>query len=823
MVGEFHVPLCEPSTIIARQEVTLVTNVEPTPELPVPKGFVIPPEEAKGTKVPVYNLVPKAGEPALFGFVIAGKEEIFLETEVSWENNFHESFTIRLPNVEPPFSTLKSRFANFGRAGNGTFITNPATCFDPEEPQYKQTYQTFYRAESYEEPNPNFPSGSTAIEAAPTEQQEGCDEIPFEPSLGVMPGTDKVDSPAAAAVTTELPFEPEEEGREQSHVRNASFTLPEGMGLNPSAANGLQACTEAQFNKGTRDPISCPAASKIGSAEIETQVLPTGSLRGSVYLAAQRGFNPESGEMFRVFIDAGSDRYGVDVRLIGNVHANAKTGKLTTTLNETPQAPFESIKLQFDPAKNTLTSPPTCGPNETTSTLEPWSTPASTRHPASKFTLSKLPDGGGCPTTLGARPFNPGFSAGPQVSTAGAYSTFELHVRRPDGAQEIRQINANLAPGMTASLKGLTYCPEANIAAAASKPGKGEIAAPSCPVSSFIGTVNIAAGTGNNPIHQPGNVYFAGPYKGAPISFVFVTPAVAGPFDLGTVVVRTAVYVDPETAQIHAVSDPIPDVFGGVKLDMRAIDVSISRAGYSLNPTTCRESFLIGGNIFGGGSNPANPANWFESRQGSPFRATNCRALKFKPKFYARIFGGKNQTRRAKHPKFRAILQARKGDANLRRSAFILPRATILDQGHIKTICTRVQLAAGQCPKKSIYGNARAVSPLLDEPLKGPVYLTSSEHELPDLLADLRGQVPIRLRGVISSAHGRLKTVFSNTPDVPVSKFILTMKGGSRGLLVNSRNLCSRQTTGFLNLLAQNSRRLKTRNLRLNIPACRKG
>ncbi len=824
--GEFHVPLCEPSTKVGREEVTLVTNVAGYESLP--KGFVIPPLAEKGTKVPLYNIEPKEGEPALFGFVVAGKEEVFLETEVAWQNDYHQSFTIRLPSSSPPFSTLKSRLVSFGRAGNGTYITNPTTCFDPEEAEFEQTYSTFFRAESYEEPDPNFPSGSTPFEAPlpEGEQLEECDEVPFEPSLDVKPGTDKVDSPAAPTVTAELPFEPplepEEGGAlEQSHVRNASFTLPEGMGLNPSAANGLQACTEEQFGKGTRNDIACPDPSIIGTAEVETQVLPPGSLKGNVYLAQQKGFDPESGEMFRIFIDAGSSKYGVDVRLVGNVHANAKTGQLTTTLTETPQAPFESVKLHFDEAKGVLTSPPTCGPNETTTTLEPWSTAAKTKHPSSKFSLTTSPGGGGCPAKLGERPFGPAFHAGPQQSGAGKYSPFDLHIQRPDGAQEIRQVNVNLPPGMVAKLKGTEYCSQAGINAASANSGAAEQASPSCPANSLVGTVNIAVGSGPVPFHTPGKVYLAGPYKGAPISFAFVVPAVAGPFDLGTDVVRAALNIDPETAEVHAVSDPIPYIFGGVKLDIRSIDVSIERSNFTLNPTTCRSSFLIGGTIFGGGEDPANPATWFQSHNGVPFQATNCKALQFKPKFYARIFGGKKQTQRAQNPKFRAIVEARKGDANVRRAAFILPRATILDQGHIKTICTRVQLAADNCPKNAIYGHAKATSPLLEKPLEGPVYLTSSSHELPDLLADLHGQVPIRLRGVISGVHARLKTVFNNTPDVAVSKFELTMKGGSKGLLVNSRNLCSGQTTGYLNLLAQNSRRMKSKNLRLNIPACR--
>jgi hypothetical protein len=438
-----------------------------------------------------------------------------------------------------------------------------------------------------------------------------------------------------------------------------------------------------------------------------------------------------------------------------------------------------------------------------------------------QFTLTTLPGGGPCPQTLAERPFSPTYSASMNDRKAGSYSPFELHITRPDGAQEIRQVDVDLPPGLVAKLKGVEYCPEASIDAAAGRSGTAEDDSPSCPGESLVGGVGIDAGSGPAPFHAEGRVYLAGPYKGAPVSMVFVTPAVAGPFDLGTVVVRAALNIDPETAEVHAVSDPIPYIFGGVKLDLRSIDVSISRKNFTVNPTTCRRAFPIGSGIFGGGGDPANPASWFEAKPSSEYRATDCRALQFKPEFFARIFGGENQMRRGANPKFRAILDARKGDANVRRAAFILPRATILDQSHIKTICTRVQLAADDCPKKSIYGNAKATSPLLDGKLKGPVYLTSSDHELPDLLADLRGQVDIRLRGVISSEHGRLKTVFEKTPDVAVDKFVLTMKGGNRGLLINSRNLCSRQTNGFLNLLAQNSRREKRNNLRLNIPACR--
>ncbi|HSR93929.1 MAG TPA: hypothetical protein VLK56_03600, partial [Solirubrobacterales bacterium] len=562
-----------------------------------------------------------------------------------------------------------------------------------------------------------------------------------------------------------------------------------------------------------------PAASKIGTVDVETPSLPPNSLHGIVYVAQPKNNEPSSGEQFRIFLTAGSERYGVNVRLIGHLFPNLETGQLKVVVDENPQATFSSFKVHIDGGpKGALTTPNTCGPHQTNTALAPWSgTPDAT--PSSEFTLTEGAGGGSCPKNLAERPFSPTYTAGPQQSKAGAFSPFELHVTRPDGAQEIRRIEATLPPGMVAKLKGVEYCPQANINAAGAQSGANEIAHPSCPSNSEIGTVDVGVGSGT-PFHTPGKAYLAGPYKGAPISAVFVVPAVAGPYDLGTDVVRTALNVNPETAEVHAVSDPIPYVFGGVKLDIRSIDISVNRKEFTLNPTTCREPFSIRSSIFGGGGNPADEASWFASSPSSPFQATECSKLKFQPKFHARILGGKNQTRRTANPKFRAILEARKGDANLRRAAFILPRATILDQGHIKTICTKVQLAANECPKNSIYGNAKATSPLLGGKLEGPVYLTSSTHTLPDLLVDLKGQVPIRLRGVISSEHGRLKTVFNNTPDVAVTKFTLTMKGGAKGLLVNSRDLCSGQTNGFLNLKAQNSRLLKRNNLRLNIPAC---
>jgi hypothetical protein len=281
-----------------------------------------------------------------------------------------------------------------------------------------------------------------------------------------------------------------------------------------------------------------------------------------------------------------------------------------------------------------------------------------------------------------------------------------------------------------------------------------------------------------------------------------------------------ALFVDPDTAQIHAVSDPIPHVFGGAQLSIRTIDVNIDRKDFTLNPTSCGP-LTSAGVLNGGGADPANPAAFTAFPVSTPFQTSDCGALDFKPKLFTRLYGGRKAARRAQHPKFRAVLVARPGDANIGRAAVTLPHSQFLDQAHIRTICTRVQLAAHDCPQAAVYGYARAQTPLLDDELAGPVYLVSSNNPLPDLLVDLRGQVDVRLHGVISSLKsGRIKNVFYPVPDVPVSKFVLTMKGGKRGLLINSRDLCAKPSFSFMNFKAQNGKQLKKKKLPLRVPAC---
>ncbi|HEU4707608.1 MAG TPA: hypothetical protein VFS64_10505 [Solirubrobacterales bacterium] len=846
-----RIPGCDPSTIIGREEVWLVVNTAnavpaPPPAPPgtfLPKGFVIPPLAEKGTRVPVYNLEPKPGEPARLGFVVAFSRVIVLEGGVAWENDFHEYFTIHLPPASIGVSTLRSRLLAFGQSGDGTHITTPTTCFNPNE--WPHLYSTWFRGESWGEPNPTFPEGSTPWEAKlpPGVIPTGCDRVPFDPSVEVAPGTNSVDSPAPATVTTKLPFDPAKEGGEarvngkgdtegvsQSHVRKAEVTLPKGMGLNPSAAPGLVACTDQAFRKGERNyDNACPDESIVGTVEVDSPPLAE-TLKGNVYLGTQKSRNPESGEEFRILLEAKSEQEGIDARLVGKVKADAKTGQLTAVLTDQltgqfagklpeglPQTPFESIRVHFNDSRQVLTSPPICT-TEGMSHFEPWARPGENKPVNSTVTLSTEPGGGACPKTMAERKFAPGYKASTNKTKAGSYSPFQVHITRRQGEQELKVVDVTLPKGLTGKLAGVDYCPESAIAAAAGKSALEEVGHVSCPDKSFLGTAETVSGTGDHPLKLPGNVYLAGPYKGAPLSLVVTTPAVAGPFDLGVVVVRVALFVEPETAQIHAVSDVIPDVFGGVKLDIRAIDLNIYRKKFMLNPTNCRKQATTG-TINGGGADPTNPATFSSYPVNDPFQATECNKLGFKPKLKVNLFG---PTKRAKNPRLEAILTTKKGQANVLRTALTMPHSLFLDQSHIGTVCTRPQLASHTCPKASVYGNAEAKSPLLKEKLKGKVFLVSSNHKLPDLLVDLRGQVEIYLRGVIGSKHGGLKTVFNNTPDVPVSKFVLKMKGGKKSLLVNSTNTCAKPQRAVLNIKGQNGKKVKNNRFKLNIASCTK-
>ncbi|HKO39325.1 MAG TPA: hypothetical protein VJU14_13255 [Solirubrobacterales bacterium] len=797
----------------------------------------------------VFNVVPVEGESARFGLKLAGNE-VYLEGDADWSGNYHEGFTIEVPSVLPEDLggllgsdngfILKNRLVFDGRAGDGTFITTPSTCLGEAFTESGSIYSTLLRAGSYEQfakPGYVWPqSAEPPLESPipPGTSPKECGSIPYDPSLVVDPGTAQTNSPAGAIVDIDIPHLTLAENEQQtSTTKESKVTLPLGMGLNPSAATGLQVCTDAQFGKGTRSPVACPAGSQVGTVTIDSPALPTKDdgeeteaagppLKGPVYVGQQLSRDPASGNLYRIFLNAVSPRYGIDVRLIGKVSADPQTGQLTTTISDTPQSQVENFVVKLDGgARAVLSSPPTCGPNQSAAVMTPWSgNPAVKR--SDSFSMTNAPGGGPCAKTMAARPFAPGFGATPASSKAGAYSPLTIRIARTDGQQELKGTDIVLPPGMTGKLRGIPYCSEPALAAAANRAGKEENESASCPAASQVGSATVAAGTGPAPYSITGKVFLSGPYKGAPLSLAVVTPATAGPFDLGTVVVRVALFVDPETAQIRAVSDPIPHVFGGTLLNVRTVDLKMDRPSFTLNPTSC-DPLATGGALNGGGADPANPATFSAFGISAPFQAADCGALKFRPKLFTKLIGNRKKMRRNGHPAFQATLVAREGDANIKRASLTLPRSQFLDQSHIGTVCTRVQLAAAACPARSVYGFAWAESPLLDEKVAGPVYLVSSDNELPDLLADLKGQVNVRLRGVIDSKKRRMRTTFSTVPDVPVSKFVLRMKGGKKGLLVNSRDLCKGRNVSFLNFKAHNGKRLKVKKLKLQTPSCKGG
>jgi hypothetical protein len=548
-----------------------------------------------------------------------------------------------------------------------------------------------------------------------------------------------------------------------------------------------------QFTAAAAD---CPNESKIGTVTISSPAVLDHALEGSVYLATPHE-NPFD-SLLAMYITADDPKSGVVVKLPGLIEADPQSGQLTATVSDAPQLPFEDLDLEFfsgdaAPLKTGIV----CGTYETTTAMVPWTAPeGATKHPSSSFAISQ-----GCAAGEGQAPKSTSFEAGTVSPSAGAYSPFVLKLSRPDGSQQLTGIDATLPKGLLAKLAGVPYCSDQALATAAGKSGKEERANPSCPAASQVGTVTVAAGAGGKPFYAPGKAYLAGPYKGAPLSLAVVTPAVAGPFDLGTVVVRNALNVDPTTAQVHAVSDPFPHILQGIPLDIRSIALTLDRSEFTRNPTSCNP-FAIEGSaaLLSGQTTPLSQL----------FQAAGCSKLGFSPKLSLTL---KGQVKRTGHPAIEAVLNAPAGQANIANATVILPKSEFIDQAHVNGPCTRVQFNAEACPPESVLGTAVAYTPLLEKPLEGPVYFRSNggERQLPDIVADLNGQIHVVLVGFIDSVKvdketTRVRTRFATVPDAPVSKFVLKLKGGKRGLLQNSKNLCQVKPVANVQMTGQNGK-----------------
>jgi hypothetical protein len=774
---------------------------------------------------PIYNVEPPPGQPAELGFTIGGFFHIPIFFKLRSDGDY--GLTTRFKSIAEAdpvqtavlrtWGTPAAAIHNGGRRGSGCpgpggcasdvvaqpFLSLPTSCSGEELP-------IPFSGDSWQNPLETFTHfGTTHLPAV-----GGCNQLKFEPTLEARPTTNVADSPSGVKVDVHVPQNEEgpeggedPEGLATAHLRDTIVTLPKGLTVNPSSAAGLEGCSPAQVGltspegatpiRTTADPAQCPDASKLGTVEVDTQLIDH-PLPGSVYLATPYA-NPFK-SLLALYISVNDPQTSTVVKLAGHVEVTSD-GQLTTTVTESPQLPFEDFKLDFfGGARAPLRTPALCGGYRTTSVLTPWSAPESGEpaKPSDPYEISSGPNGHPCANTEAQEPNKPSFEAGTTSLTAAAFSPFVLHLHREDGSQVFSALNVNLPPGLIGKLAGVGECSDSALATAAAKSGAAEQASPSCPASSRLGSVNVAAGAGPSPFNAGGVAYLAGPYKGAPLSVAIVTPAVAGPFDLGTVVVRNALHVNPETAQVSVTSDPIPTQLQGIQLDVRSIDVNLDRNQFTLNPTNC-ERMAVGGTEVSSLGNSASLS--------SPFQVGECRKLGFAPKLAIRL---KGKTKRTGHPALRAALTYPKGAyANIARAQVTLPHSEFLDQAHIGTVCTRVQFAANACPAASIYGHARAITPLLDNPIEGPVFLRYSSHKLPDLVAALGGQINIDLAGKVDTGKGGgIRNTFEVVPDAPVSKFTLSLEGGKKGLLVNSENLCSpkAKTHALAHFVAQNGK-----------------
>jgi hypothetical protein len=674
----------------------------------------------------------------------------------------------------------------------------------------------------------------------------GCDQLEFNKSTPGHPGVNftfepsdtRSDSPASFRTELTVPAEglTTPSLRTTPEIKTSIVKLPQGVSLNAAGADGLGSCSEQEIGlkneinpatglpiplampnplRFTKDPNQCPNSAKIGTGELKSALL-TETLQGNLYLAAQGNANP-FGSLFAVYLVIENPARGVFIKLPGEVEVDKGTGQVSVNFYNLPQLPFTSLKLTLKGGnRSALASPTTCGEYTTTATNTPWSAPESgpPTESSNGFEINQGPSGGPCAPTPQARPFDLGWKASGSSTVAGGANPLNFQITRPDGSQELESLELTTPPGLSASLKGIPYCSQAQIAQIEQRTGKEEQANPACPSASQVGTAITGAGAGPTPFFTGGKLYLSGPYKGAPLSVVAVTPAVAGPFDLGNVVVRSALIINRQSAQVTAKTDPIPQFLDGVQLRIRDVRIFLDRKDWTLNPTSCDASSV---DLVAHGNSGAL------ANRTARFQVAGCDKLNFAPKLSAKVIGG---TKRGDHPAFTAELNYPPGAgyANIKDVQVALPHSEFLEQSHINTICTRPQAAAHQCPAGSIYGYAEATTPLLDGKLTGPVFLKSSDHKLPDLAIALKGPdaqpIEVEFQGRIDSVKGQIRNTIEGLPDVPVSSFTLKMKGGKKGLLVNSRNLCSGKPGRMtVHMVAQNNKRSDTRPLLQN--SCR--
>lgn len=742
--------------------------------------------------LPLYNMVPPGGTAVEFGAEVVEGLVVHMSGGLRTDGDLglYASVTdipAKLPVAgaevtlwgdpsDPRHDRVRGRCIKTGaacpvEAEPTPFLTMPTSCGEPPT--------AVSRADSWLEPDVE----SSIASVFPA--LDGCNRLGFDPSLEAAPTSGLAGAPTGLDLAVRMPQATGAEGLAEASLRDATLLLPEGLALNPGGADGLSACSPAQIGLETAPgdrPIrfdaavpGCPDAAKIGTAEARTPLVDH-PLSGSVYVAEQER-NP-FGSRFALYLTLVDPATGIVVKLAGRVDADPTGGRLTVRFADLPQLPIEELRATFfGGPRAVLRTPPGCGRYATEARLVPWSSPETLdANRSAEFDIDAAA-GGDCSSGDRGPSGDAELEAGSAAPRAGAYSPFILRVSRLDGSRALTGIRVRLPAGVSAKISGVERCPPA------------EAAAGDCPATSAVGDVDLVAGQGSSPLHLGGTAYLGGPYGSAPLSLVAVVPAVAGPFDLGRVVVRVALEIDRRTAAVHAVSDPFPDFVGGVPVDLRSLRVGLDRRGFARTPTSCEPLEITAAALRAGSSTDLTQR----------YQVGSCSRLAFAPRASARLLG---PSHRGAHPSLRVAIAQPRAGAALRRVAFVLPSAQLLDSSHIRGVCDRSDFAARRCDAKARYGRLRVWSPLLEKPLAGPVFLRSGSGRLPDLAAALHGEVDLDLVGRLDTFRGRLRGTFQALPDLPLGRAVLTLRGGRGGLLVNTGGLCARSPRLRFSMLA---------------------
>jgi hypothetical protein len=777
---------------------------------------------------PLFNLEPVFGEPARFGFYIPESETpVLLEPSVRSGNGEDYGITVTSPDTTQTINFLSSEITFWGVPGDPIHDSargwvclhgelgeaNSGGSCSPLADQHPQSFLTLPTVcsgsplvssaylDSWAEPAV-FPVVPVTL-ALPT--LDGCNQLPFSPTVQAEPTSDSASSPSGLSFNLDFHDEglTSPEGLAQSQLNKTVVTLPEGFTIDPSAGVGLVGCTPADYAREaieTTPGVGCPNESKLGTVEIDTPLL-TQKIDGNIFIA-QPYENPfpepaaghPDGTLVALYVVARNPETGVLVKFAGKVTPNPVTGQLTTTFENTPQLPFDHFNFHFrEGAQAPLITPATCGTYTIQAELTPWSNPLTELTDSSSFQISSGAGGGACPSG-GAPPFNPGIVAYPINIAAGAFSPFYLHLTRNDGDQEISGFSTDLPPGLTGDLTGIPFCPNAEIEAARAETGAQFEAHPICP-SSEVGHTLVGTGVGAVLAYVPGKIYLAGPFDGAPFSLVSVTSAVVGPFDLGTVVLRFGLEINPYTAQVSVSptsSEPIPTIIDGIVTHVRDIRVYIDRPDFTINPTSCT---------------PLAIASTLTAQEGasatvaSPFQAASCKSLKFEPKFAVSTQAKTSRATGASlHVDLTYPYSPQGTYADIAKVKVELPKQLPSRLTTLQKACTAAQFEANPagCPSPSAIGTAKAVVPNIPVPLEGPVYFVSHGGEaFPSLEIVLQGYgVKVILVGsTFISKSGITSTTFKTVPDNPVTSFELTLPEGPYSALAANGNLCAETTT----------------------------